>query len=43
MGDTVLEERIQGIMDKFDEIMIAILDAIDRAFEWLSKQIKRFW
>jgi len=38
-----LEERIQSIMEKFDEIMMKLLDAIDRAFEWLSKQLKRFW
>jgi hypothetical protein len=30
-------------MEKFDEIMMKLLDAIDRAFEWLSDQIKRFW
>lgn len=38
-----MEERIQSIMDKFDEVMMKVLDAIDKAIEWLSEQIKRFW
>ena len=38
-----MAERIQSIMEKFDEVMMKLLDAIDKAIEWMSKQLKRFW